>query len=182
MATALSQKLPCLIPGVQSSTVTEIAHRFLVICPSGIDFARIAPTSRADRDVPRRPMADIGWKYRGVRVVPMKRHSIPQARTLLLEVAWGCAREKFAISASVDAAPVAVKAAQSSPVMLVSRLTIDVARKSLRAEPDTPESAKGGPFLRMQSVYVAVSIRWSCGWNSLHTKAQRLLGQLTSAT
>jgi hypothetical protein len=42
----------------------------LVICPSGIDFARIAPTSRVDRDVPRRPMADIGWKYRGVRVGP----------------------------------------------------------------------------------------------------------------
>jgi hypothetical protein len=61
----------------------------------------------------------------------MKRHSLPQVRTLLLEVAWGSAREKFAISASVDAAPAAVKAAQSSPVMLASRLTINVARKSL---------------------------------------------------
>ena len=69
----------------------------------------------------------------------MKRHSIPQVRTLLLEVAWGCAREKFAISASVDAAPAAVKAAQSSPVMLVSRLTINVARKSLRTATDTSE-------------------------------------------
>jgi len=25
----------------------------------------------------------------------MKRHSLPQVRTLLLEVAWGCAREKL---------------------------------------------------------------------------------------
>jgi hypothetical protein len=48
-----------------------------------------------------------------------------------LEVVWGCAREKFAISASVDAAPAAVKAAQSSAVMLVYRLTINIARKSL---------------------------------------------------
>ena len=77
----------------------------------------------------------------------MKRHSIPQVRTLLLEVALGCAREKFAISASVDAAPAAVKAAQSSPVMLVARLTINVARKSLRTETDTSETCqKAGRF------------------------------------
>ncbi|MEH2493645.1 hypothetical protein V1294_000124 [Bradyrhizobium sp. AZCC 1678] len=61
----------------------------------------------------------------------MKGHSLPQVRTLLLEVVWECAREKFAISVSVDAAPAAVKAAQSSAVMLVSRLTINIARKSL---------------------------------------------------
>jgi hypothetical protein len=66
----------------------------------------------------------------------MKRHSIPQVRTRLPEGAWGCAGEKIAISASVDAAPAAVKAAQSSPVMLVSRLTINVVRKSLRTATD----------------------------------------------
>jgi hypothetical protein len=85
----------------------------------------------------------------------MKRHSIPQVPTLLLEIAWGCAREKFAISASVDAASAAVKAAQSSPVMLVFRLTINVARKSLRTATYTCEGAKGGSFLRVQSVCVA---------------------------
>jgi hypothetical protein len=72
----------------------------------------------------------------------MKRHSLPQVRTLLLEAAWGCAREKIAISASVDAARAAVKAAQSSPVMLVARLTINVARKSLRTETDTSEKCQ----------------------------------------
>jgi hypothetical protein len=40
----------------------------------------------------------------------------------------GRARGKIAISASVDAAPAAVKVARGSPAMLVSRLTIDVAR------------------------------------------------------
>jgi hypothetical protein len=72
----------------------------------------------------------------------IKRHSLPQVRSLLLEVASGCARDKFAISASVDAAPAAVKAAQSSPVMLVARLTINVARKSLRTETDTSETCQ----------------------------------------
>ena len=76
----------------------------------------------------------------------MKRHSLPQVRTLLLEVAWGCAREKFAISASVDAAPAAVKATQSSPVMLVSRLTTNVGRKSLRTETDTSEKCQRRTF------------------------------------
>jgi hypothetical protein len=35
----------------------------------------------------------------------VKRHSIPEVRTPLLEVAWSCACEKFAISAGVDADP-----------------------------------------------------------------------------
>ena len=69
-----------------------------------------------------------------------------KSATLLLEVAWGCAREKFAISASVDAAPAVVKVAQSSPVMFVSRLTINVARKSLRPETDAAEKCQGEPF------------------------------------
>jgi hypothetical protein len=109
----------------------------------------------------------------------MKRHSIPQVRILLLEVAWGCAREKFAISASVDAAPAAVKAAQSSPVMLVSRLTINVARKSLRT--DTSEKCQRRIFSE-NAERARCGSRWSCGWDSLHTKAQRLLEQLTLAT
>jgi hypothetical protein len=54
----------------------------------------------------------------------------------------GLRTRKFAISASIDAAPAAVKAAQSAPVMLVSRLTINVARKSLRTENDTSEKCQ----------------------------------------
>jgi hypothetical protein len=48
-----------------------------------------------------------------------------------LEGAWGCAREKIAISINLEVARTAVKAAQSSPLMLVFRLTINVARRSL---------------------------------------------------
>ena len=67
----------------------------------------------------------------------MKRRSLPQVRTLFLEVALR-ARE-IAIPGSVDAAPAAVKAAQRSPAMLVSRLTANVACKNLRTETDTSE-------------------------------------------
>jgi len=56
---------------------------------------------------------------------------MPQARTRLPEGAWSSARKEIAISVSVNVAPAVVKAGQSSPVMLVSRLTINVARKSL---------------------------------------------------
>jgi len=67
--------------------------------------------------------------------------------------------------------------------MLVSRLTTNVGRKSLRTETDTSEKVpKANLFLRMQSMYVAVSIDGVAGWNSLHTKAQRLLEQLVLAT
>jgi hypothetical protein len=54
----------------------------------------------------------------------------------------GLRTREIAISASVDAAPAAVKAAQSLPVVLVSRLTINVARKSLRTETDTSEKCQ----------------------------------------
>lgn len=60
-----------------------------------------------------------------------KRHSMPQVRTQLLEGAWVTHARKIAISASENVAPAVVKAGQSSPVMLVSRLTINVARNSL---------------------------------------------------
>ena len=73
----------------------------------------------------------------------------------------------------------AAKAAKALPVVLVSRLTICVARESLRTETDASESSQRQTFLKMRSMYVAVSIRWSCGWTSLHTKAQRLLEQLS---
>ena len=96
----------------------------------------------------------------------------------------GCGREKFAISASVNAALAAVKATQSSPIMLVFRLTIKqpIARVyGLRLT--IPKGAEGGPY----SVNAA---RRRCGfdktgvggWDSLDTKAQRLLERLTSAT
>jgi hypothetical protein len=50
-----------------------------------------------------------------------------------------CLHEAFAISGSAAAAPAAVKAAQSSAVMLASRLTINVTRQesTLRMETDT---------------------------------------------
>ena len=96
----------------------------------------------------------------------MKRHSIPQVRTLLLEVAWGCAREKFAISASVDAAPAAVKAAQSSPVMLVSRLTINVARKSLRTETDTSEKCR-------RRIFSENAERVRCGFDKMELRVEQ---------
>ena len=76
--------------------------------------------------------------------------ALSQVRTLLLEFVWR-PRAKFAISVSVDAAPAAVKVAQSSLVMLVSRLTISVARKSLRTGMTLPKSTKGVPFQRMQA-------------------------------
>ena len=69
----------------------------------------------------------------------MNRHSLPQVRTLLPRSCLGLRTREIAISASLDAAPAAVKATQSSPVMLVARLTINVARKSLRTETDASE-------------------------------------------
>jgi pyridoxine 4-dehydrogenase len=58
----------------------------------------------------------------------------------------GLRTREIAISASVDAAPAAVKATQSSPVMLVSRLTTNVGRKSLRTETDTSEKCQRRTF------------------------------------
>jgi hypothetical protein len=59
----------------------------------------------------------------------------------------GLRRREIAISSSVDAAPAAVKAAQSSPAVLVSRLTINVTRNSLRTKTETSEkSAKADLF------------------------------------
>ena len=84
-------------------------------------------------------------------------HSHPRMR-------FGPGTREIAISASVDGAPAAVKVSQGSPLMLVSRLTIRLVHKSLGAW------------------YVAVSARWSCGWNRLRTKAQRLPEQLSLAT
>jgi hypothetical protein len=72
--------------------------------------------------------------------------------------------------------------AQSLPVVIVFRLTIYVARKSLRTETDASENCRRQTFLRMQSKCITIAIRWGCGWNSLHTKARRLLEQLTLAT
>jgi hypothetical protein len=49
----------------------------------------------------------------------------------MIGLAAGLGTREIATSTSVDAAPAAVKAAQSPPVMLVSRLTINGVRKSL---------------------------------------------------
>jgi hypothetical protein len=75
-----------------------------------------------------------------VRLGPTADYAAPKISTPDFEVASGCVREKFAISASLDATCPAVKAAHSSPVMLVVRLTTNGARMSLRGETDNSEN------------------------------------------
>ncbi len=72
--------------------------------------------------------------------MPTAENAAPKISTPDFEVASGCVREKFAISASLDATCPVVKAAHSSPVMLVVRLTINGARMSLRGEIDNSEN------------------------------------------
>jgi hypothetical protein len=56
---------------------------------------------------------------------------MPQLRTLLLEGAWGYERKENCNFSQCKRSPRGRKDGQSSPVMLVSRLTINVARNSL---------------------------------------------------
>ena len=95
--------------------------------------------------------------------------SLPQSPHFSPRRRLGLRAREIAISATLDAAPIIVKAAQSSPVMPVPHLTINVPRRI------TDQGRK----CRARKLRL---IRWSCEWNSLRTKVQRLPERLDSAT
>jgi hypothetical protein len=75
-------------------------------------------------------------------------HAISMSETvkfaLILEGCLATAPAKFAISASLDAAPAVVKAARRSPLMLAARLTREAVGEILRARKPPLQSANSG--------------------------------------